>query len=222
MRSFQIYQLLDGASPTGGFVYSSGIEALWHLKMMTCSEDFRSFLDMAGHHYASSELPYFRSAMLNCRNEVMLREIDTYYTATLTSPTIQRSSRQQALSWRKFLENIWDEETSTGISFPKGCYVPSNFTPFLGYALAYLKLNQEESVHLYLYITLRDLVSAAVRLGLIGSTEGVKILSYYFHHWVLISSSYLNLEWSDAYRQAPMLDFCQSIHGDLFGKMFQS
>ena len=97
-----------------------------------------------------------------------------------------------------------------------------HFWPIVGACCAWLGLDGAESARIVLFTSLRGLVSASVRLGIVGPMEGQAI------QWRLSAAGEncvvdaLNVRVDDAAQTAPLLDLFQGMQDRLYSRLFQS
>ena len=85
-----------------------------------------------------------------------------------------------------------------------------------------LGLDGERVGRIYLYLTMRGLVSSAVRLGMAGPLEAQSIqhaLAPVAERAVLRALAVVP---DDAAQMAPLLDLIQGMHDRLYSRLFQS
>ena len=81
---------------------------------------------------------------------------------------------------------------------------------------------QADVQQLFMFQTLRDQISAAVRLGVIGSMEATRRqLSLYPQCGRLLAET-AGRPYAQATRCAPQIDIAQSVHDELYSRLFQS
>ena len=69
---------------------------------------------------------------------------------------------------------------------------------------------------------LRDQMSAAVRLGVIGPLEAARRQQGLYEYCARILAEGDGIEYTGATRTAPQLDIAQSLHDHLYSRLFQS
>lgn len=211
-----LYQLVDGTFPSGGFAHSNGLEATMVLGGLGTTEDaVRSFLAASSRQVGRAFLPFVRSAAAEPER---LAEIDAAFDATSTMSAPNRSSRAQGRALASSASRVWDELA------PVAAYArsaPAHHAPIFGAVFARLGVSVEETQAAYLHASTRSLLSAAVRLGLLGPLEAQRI--HADHACVLddvLARSPIAIE--DAAQTAPLLELFASLHDHLDGRMFQS
>ena len=85
-----------------------------------------------------------------------------------------------------------------------------------------LEIELEPTIRLFLFLTLRSLVSAAVRLGIAGPLEGQSLqwrVAPYAEGLIAVA---LEIPAEGAAQTAPLLDVLQGGHDRLYSRLFQS
>ena len=79
-----------------------------------------------------------------------------------------------------------------------------------------------EARQLYLFQLLRDKLSSAVRLGIIGPLEATRRQQGRYGYCSRLLEQVEGLDYTRATRAAPQLDIAQSLHDHLYSRLFQS
>jgi urease accessory protein len=166
------YHLADSAFPTGGFAFSSGVEAAAKLGLFTCRQQFTDFLRTAMSQLACYEMAF----LTGCYTGAKPTDMITRYHAGMTAPSICRASLIQGRSLLRSLEHLLGENalphTRSLLSIKPD---RRHFLLVYGWGLQELGMDAAEARRCLLYINLRDWISAAIRLGSIGPMEGHRI-----------------------------------------------
>ena len=221
INMIMLYQLADSTLPTGGFVFSSGLESIARLGWLRNSDDMYNYLNVQLEQACTAEIPFINSLVNNIECNDTLRKIMNYYDAFIQIEEIRSASIRQARSWLDILVEIdlsLKDISKSLLSFSGILH----YTPAFTISLATLNIELNMIKELYLYVILRDQISAAVRLGLTGPTKGAGILSQLLRRTEKYINKYSNLEYTDAFRAAPMLEIAQAKHHELYTKLFQN
>jgi urease accessory protein len=217
--SWLVLQIADSAFPVGGFAHSGGLEALAHHRALPAGGVEAHLHDVAwqsGH----GSLPFVAAAH---RAPEQLVAIDAHLDTTLVSHVANRASRVQGRSWlataaRTFpfpaLEVMDRAARSEG--------GPHHLAAVFGAVGRAIGLAEEEVRRLFLFLTVRGALSAAVRLGLVGPLEAQRIQAGAggVLDRVLDASRALGID--DAHQTAPLLDLHQATQDRLYSRLFQS
>jgi urease accessory protein len=214
-----VWQLADSAFPAGGFAHSFGLEAAWQQGEVT-GASLPSFVGDAVAQAGHSGLPFVVSAH---DDPAGLPAVDERCEAFLRNPVANRASRVQGRAWlgtveRSFptraVRELCDSIRSTG--------GPRHFAPVFGATLRTLDVDRRETSRLFLYGVARGTLSAAVRLGIVGTMDAQRMLAEQAEHLDLAMRRCGDLAIDDAAQTSPLLDLWQASHDRLYSRLFQS
>ncbi len=220
-NSIRLYQLADSTLPTGGFVFSSGLESMARLGWLKNSDDMYNYLKIQLEQACTAELPFINSIISNYNSTKELKNIFSYYDAFIQIEEIRSASIRQAKSWIDILSEI-EENIKNYCSFIFDYNLTLHYTPVFALSLFNISIDLNTIKELYIYIILRDQISAAIRLGLTGPNKGASILSYMLNLSSEHIIKYSDLCYTQAFRAAPMLEIAQAKHKELYTKLFQN
>jgi urease accessory protein len=214
-----IWQLADSAFPSGGFAHSAGLEAAFQLGEVETTDDLEAFLRASLLQAARAAVPF----VLAVRRGGDVAEVDLACDAFLTGAVANRASRAQG--------NGLLNAAARALALPDLVAVarrvraeglPGHWGPVVGAVARAVDLSDERTARLTLFLTLRGLISAAVRLGLVGPIEAQGLqfrLSSYgqeladrARHWGL----------DDAAQTSPVIELLQGAHDRLYSRLFLS
>jgi urease accessory protein len=163
--TWRLWQLVDSAFPTGGFIHSGGLEAAWHLRLAD-GVGLEGWLREGIHQNARAGLPLLVAAH---RAPARVLDWDALADAWLANAPANRASRAQGQAWL----------TTAGQAFPdagiadlkrrlRAAGSPCHLTPVLGAILAALAVAEDDARRLFLFTGLRAQISTAIRLNAIG------------------------------------------------------
>lgn len=218
------WQLLDSILPTGGFAHSFGIEAGVQARTISSPDDLRTYLIHVLENTGSLLLPFVYSATVNPTLETW-HKLDRMLDATLTNEVSRKASITQGLALMRVAAAVFSEipslKSMRETSLCSGT-VAFHHAPVFGMICGLLGLQSETSQRAYMFVTIRDAISAATRLNLVGPL-GAAVLQ---HEIGVVAEAMLN-RWKDrvveeACQTAPLLDIVQGCHGYLFSRLFSS
>jgi urease accessory protein len=214
-----IWQLADSAFPAGGFAHSYGLEAAWQQDEVD-AVSLPAFVRDAVVQAGRGSLPF---AVAVHKNPDCLPAIDARYDAFVRNPVANRASRVQGRAWLATVER----------SFPRpgvGALCERvraeggarHYAPVFGATLRALGVDLGTSERLFLFGVCRGIVSAAVRLGIVGTTGGQRLLSESACTLDDVLARTAGLTLDDAAQTSPLIDLWQASHDRLYSRLFQS
>ncbi len=209
--SLLVWQLADSAFPGGAFAHSSGLEAAWQHGEVRNREELAAYLNASLRQAANSLVPFFNATRHQPKTLV---EVDHRAEAWLTNPVANRASRLQGRALNSAALRIF-QMTLEPTPF-------RHWAPVFGVLLHRLQVPQGEGVRLVLFLHVRSLLSAAVRLGIIGPLEAQALQ---FDSTVLLDQ--LAIRAADrtldqVVQTSPLHDLWQGAHDRLVSRLFQS
>lgn len=208
---WRLLQLADSAFPTGGFAHSAGLEAAAQAGLVP---DVRAFAREAIWQAGLGALPLIRAA--HC-SPPELPALDARAEAFLVNHVANRASRTQGRAFSSTCARIFPERFQRP---PPGLCL--HLAPLWGAVFAALGVPLLDAQRLHLWTCARGALSAAVRLGLVGTLESQSLLASLdpVLDEALQQCGPLAL---DALSQpAPLLDLLQGTHDRLYSRLFQS
>jgi urease accessory protein len=178
------YMLADSCMPTGSFAHSSGLEAAAQLGIVKNEDELKTFIQATTRSTMQVMTPFLiaghRLALETVSDHEATaekwKELDKQMQAILASnaPACAASADQGKSLLR--VAKQWLGEESAGnlraLSFDQCSHV----APILGAVSAMLGLDESQVCHMFGYCVARDIVSAAVRLSMVGPLASVRLL----------------------------------------------
>ena len=214
-----IWQLADSAFPSGGFAHSGGLESTlqWHeVDRQRFPEFVRAYLIQIGH----GSLPIVIAAHRKPEQIVRLDGFcDTFY----SNHVANRASRIQG---RSFLASAEAAFASQGIQKVRGLLnrgrIVGHFPSMFGVVAATLQLHARQAKRLFLFVTMRSLISSAIRLGIVGTLNGQAIQYQIGPLCERIAQKCGTFRPEEVAQTAPVIDVLQATHDRLYSRLFQS
>jgi urease accessory protein len=215
MTSWLLLQLVDGAFPSGGFAHSLGLEPSVHLRGVA---DLEPFVDEVLWNTGRSALPFVRRA---CETPSELAALDALYDATCTSHVTNRASRAQGRAFAGAVCRIFERDGVLRI----GAHAragPAHHAPIFGAVFGALSIGAAETQRAWLHGVMRGVLSAAVRLGVVGPLEAQQVQASRAPVLDRVLESCTDLAPEGAAASAPLLELFGALHDRLDGRLFQS
>lgn len=213
-------QITDSAFPVGSFAHSSGIEAAFQWKELQTAEDLRVFLSTVLRQTTRGTLPLL---LAGYRQERPLEEIDELANATLSNHVANRASRAQGQALLATASKIFRlaELTPLQEQVHEG-QLSAHLAPLFGVVCRTLAIPVQRSVELFLFIMLRDMISAAVRLNIVGPLAGQRLQYELAGQLEQLSSGITDKPLGEITQTAPLVELLQANHDRLYSRLFQS
>jgi urease accessory protein len=212
------WQVVDSAFPTGVFAHSWGLEAAWQQGEVPNLSSLQRYLAASIQQTAFGAVPLLNAAY---RQPDRWLALDELADAFLTNPVANRASRVQGRTLLSTAGRVWPsgEMTALAVSVERGC---AHVAPLSGVVFQLIGLPLDTAKTAMLFGTARGVLSAAVRLGIIGSYEAQRM-----HHDAGRDLSHLlercnALDADDVCQTAPVLDILHAGHDRLYSRLFQS
>lgn len=215
-----VWQLVDSAFPSGGFAHSGGLEAAHQQGYVPDADALDRFIRTALIQAERSALPFVVAAH---REPTDWPRIDTLCDAFLTNHVANRASRKQGLSLLAAAAATFPaEELRLWRAAARQENYPCHFAPIFGAVTASLQVPLLDTASSWLFLTARSLLSAAVRLGIVGPMQAQAMQHHLGPAAQDIASRAPDLTLDDAAQAAPLLDLLHANHDRLYSRLFQS
>jgi urease accessory protein len=212
-----LFQLADSAFPTGSFAHSAGLEAAAQAGEIRGSDDVRRFAHDAIWQAGWGALPLLGAAH---RDAAALPSLDARADAFLANHVANRASRTQGRAFLATAARVFPERIVPLQAAAAGLKL--HLAPLWGAALSALEIPLADAQRVFLWSTARNLLSAAVRLGLSGTHEAQALLAGLGPLLDEVHASCGELGVDALAQPAPIADLLQGTHDRLYSRLFQS
>jgi urease accessory protein len=218
---FDLLTLADSNLPVGSYAFSNGLEAASHLGILSSTDHLHDYITTAIYNTAQSELPFIQSC--NTTDAASLSDILITYDAMLTTQTMAQASAVQGRNLIRIMNTLYPSDAMTQLrqTLLKQT-VPAHYTIVYGTTFYVAGFAQIQTQQIFMYQMLRDQISAAVRLGIIGPMEAAQLQKRHHQTCEMAIQQTTDTPYTHATRSAPQIDITQSFHQHLYSRLFQS
>jgi urease accessory protein len=214
MRAWLFLQLADSAFPAGGFAHSAGLEAAVQAREVSTRAELRRFAEDALWQAGRGALPLLSAAH---EAPARLAELDAAADLFLVNHIANRASRTQGRAFVDTCARIFPIVAS--LRAP-GLHL--HYAPIFGAALRALELPLPEAQQIFLWLTLRGVLSSAVRLGACGTHQAQQLTAQLAPALDAVLRDCASLTPESLAQTAPLSDLLSATHDRLYSRLFVS
>jgi urease accessory protein len=218
MHDWLTLQLADATFPSGGFAHSGGLEAAMQAGALAGPGALERFLDDALWQAGHMTLPFVAAAH---DAPERFAELDLAHDAALANVVLNRASRSQGRAHLGACLRSFGGVRLHALREAAGAG-PRHLAPVFGASLAALDVERDATLRLHLHATARGLISAAVRLALVGPAEGQRLHAAAAPALAAVVHACSALDVADQTQTAPLHDLLAGGHELLYSRLFAS
>ena len=218
MSDWLAWQVVDSAFPVGVFAHSWGLEAAWQAGHVEDETALRRFLAESIQQTGWSALPLMNAAYSHPER---LAELDALNHAFLTNGVANRASRVQGRTLAATAARVWPSRDMTDLQ-DRARAGRAHVAPLSGVVFRTIGLSPETARKAVLYGAARGVLSAAVRLGIVGSYGAQQMQHAAATHLDATLERCRTLAPEEICQTAPIIDVLQGAHDRLYSRLFQS
>ena len=243
MARWLFLQLADSAFPTGGFAHSAGLEAAVQTGETVGSAGLARFVRASLWQVGLGALPFVTAGHAGAvgagagegadENVDAAVALDAACDAFLLSAVQNRASRTQGRALVSTCARIFTDDPSSGPSSRpspvaaldlavKERRIVAHLAPLFGATAARLGASRAETQELTLHLALRSVLSAAVRLGVVGPHEAQRLHHAHAGPLDQVLAACSELGPAEVAQPAPHFELIGSLHDRLYSRLFQS
>jgi len=218
MSELLTWQIVDSAFPTGTFTHSWGLEAAWQFGEMSDVNALCDFVDSTLLQAGYAFVPFMNDAYTE---PDALSTLDERADAFLINTVANRASRMQGRTLVATAGRIWPSDQLKRVQ-ARVSGTRAHVAPVSGAVFEALGLPLPTAQRMVLYGTARAVLSAAVRLGIVGSFDAQRMQHACAPRVEEIAGRCALLCSEDVAQTAPLIDLLQAGHDRLYSRLFQS
>ena len=219
-QDWTFWQLADSAFPAGGFAHSAGLESAWRHGRVTSPATLAQFLDALVQDSARGLLPLMLAVHSGSES---LAQADEWADAFLVNEVANRASRVQGRSFLAASEAAFQHEEIQSLRDRINEHtLHGHHAPLAGWVTGLVALPRKKSAAWYLFAQVRDVVSAATRLNIVGPLAGQSLLTRMSRFVLQEAEKALDRPGFDMEATSPLLEIVATRHDRLYSRLFQS
>lgn len=215
-----IWQIADTAFPVGGFAHSGGLESARQAGEVPGPEALRDFVLAAIGQARFGTLPFIQGAHQGVEP---VTDLDALCDAFLVNHVANRASRALGRGLLYVAGTSFGNADLEALARDwQASDSPQHYGVVFGAVSRRLSLPLEKALRLALFVIVRDLVSSAVRLNVLGPLRAQTLLFELGPSIDRASNPEGVPSPYDACQTAPVMDVLQNAHDHLYSRLFQS
>jgi urease accessory protein len=214
-----VWQLADSAFPTGSFAHAGGLEAAAQLGEVRDVAGLAAYAEEALWNAGSFALPFVSAAH---RDPAALPALDARCDGYTPSHVANCASRAQGQALLRAAGAAFGGPAAELAERIRRERPPGHLAPAAGAMLGVLGIPIAAAQRLVLFLALRGVLSAGVRLGLAGPLEAQGIQARLATRIEEIATACAGVGVEEVAQATPLLEVFQGHQDRLYSRLFQS
>lgn len=225
--SWLLWQLADSALPVGGFAHSSGLESAVQLCEVPNVGDFAREVVR---NTVTSNLPFVSAAHRGSSTPLeserhRVEELDRGINLVLAGNSVARRASialgQAYLAALRGIPKVRERAEHLRAKI-RAKEIFGHLAVVFGCACSWLEVGLKDTQRLFIFSTIRGVISAAVRLGSLGTFEAQGVQSSLYSDAEYLLGKFEGLSVDQAHISSPLVEIFQGCHDRLYSKLFTS
>lgn len=223
------WQLIDSILPTGGFAHSYGLETAVQAGVVYDALTLERFAITTVENSGSLLLPFVFAASRDgaAMSVDAWVALDCALHAVMSNGVARAASVGQGKALLRLAGSVFQEIAAdvaamraTVLGRPARAF--GHHAVVVGRLLGLLGVDAATAQRAYLFLTLRDVLSAATRLNLVGPMEAAMLQHRHAQLAERVMGKYAGRGADEAHQLAPVFDTLQGSHTQMFSRLFCS
>lgn len=214
-----VWQLADSSFPMGSFAHSAGLEATAQLGEVRDVEGLAGYADEVLWNTGTFALPFASAAH---RDPRALPSLDARCDAYTPAAVANRASRAQGQALLRAAEAAFGDPVARIAERVRGESLPGHLAPVAGAVLGALGVPRAAAQRLVLYVAVRGVLSAGVRLGISGPLGAQALQARLAGRIEDVVAACGAIDVDDVAQATPLIDLFQGHQDRLYSRLFQS